>query len=423
MSYFDLNLDLTEEDEAVREAARTFARNVARPIGIAVDRMTAAEAVADGSPVWEFLREGYRLGYHKALFPEAVGGLGLTPLQGHLVMEELFWGSLGLGAILLLSTWPFMKVLQTGDGELIDEFVVPFCACSDASIRGCWGIIEPDHGSDHIGKGEDFYTDPRIKGQVRARLDGDAWVINGEKAAWVSAAPLATVAMLNVHVDGRMGLAGGGTCMVPLDLPGVSKGRPLEKVGQRDLPQGSLVFEDVRIPRRYMFCGPDGYADWVVHNLGFGNTAMSVLALGLARAALEEAYGYAKTRVQGGKPLAEQYAMKIRIHRMFTKVEAIRAMSRAVWNLTLNVDPPAAEYGYAAKIFCTEAARDVIEEAVQIHGANGLTKEYFIEKVWRDSRALTIEDGVNDVLARLGGEILNETFPRARMKRLAKASG
>jgi alkylation response protein AidB-like acyl-CoA dehydrogenase len=76
------------------------------------------------------------------------------------------------------------------------------------------------------------------------------------------------------------------------------------------------------------------------------------------------------------------------------------------------------EYGYAAKVFCTEAAREVIEEAVQIHGANGLTKEYFIEKVWRDSRALTIEDGVNDVLARLGGEILNKTFPRTSATRI-----
>jgi alkylation response protein AidB-like acyl-CoA dehydrogenase len=225
--------------------------------------------------------------------------------------------------------------------------------------------------------------------------------------------------MLNVETDNRMGLAGGGTCMVPLDLPGVSRGRPLEKVGQRDMPQGSLIFEDVRIPRRYMFSDAAAHADWVANNLGFGNTGMSVLALGLARAGFEEAYTYAKTRVQGGKPLAEHYAMKIRIHRMFTKVEAIRAFSRAVWNLTSRVYPPLPEYAYAAKVFCTETAREVIEEAVQIHGANGLTKEYFIEKVWRDSRALTIEDGENDVLARLGGEILNQNFPRTSVTRIA----
>lgn len=419
MSYFDVNLDLTAEDKAIRDAVHAFARDVARPIGIQLDRLTAEEAVAPASPIWKFLREAYRLGYHKAAFPAEVGGLGFTPLQSHLVMEEIFWGSLGLGGVLMLAAWPFVKLLHTGDEALIKEFVVPFCACSDASIRGCWGIMEPDHGSDHIGQGEAFYTDPKLRGTVWARLDGDSWVINGEKAAWVSASPMATIAMLNVQTDNRMGLAGGGTCMVPLDLPGVSRGRPLEKVGQRDMPQGSLIFEDVRIPRRYMFSDAASHADWVAHNLGFGNTGMSVLALGLARAGFEEAYAYAKTRVQGGKPLAEHYAMKIRIHRMFTKVEAIRAFSRAVWNLNSTVFPPLPEYAYAAKVFCTETAREVIEEAVQIHGANGLTKEYFIEKVWRDSRALTIEDGVNDVLARLGGHILNETFPRTNVNRIA----
>jgi alkylation response protein AidB-like acyl-CoA dehydrogenase len=225
--------------------------------------------------------------------------------------------------------------------------------------------------------------------------------------------------MINVQTDNGMGLAGGGTCMVPLDLPGVSRGKPLEKVGQRDMPQGSLIFDDVRIPRRYMFGAAAGHAEWVANNLAFGNTGMSVVALGLARAGFEEAYEYAKTRIQGGKPLAEHYAMKIRIHRMFTKVEAIRAFSRAVWNLQAQIYPPAPEYAYAAKVFCTETAREVVEEAVQIFAANGLTKEYFIEKVWRDSRALTIEDGVNDVLARLGGQILNETFPRNSVNRIA----
>ena len=137
MSYFDLNLDLTEEDKAIRDAAHAFARDVARPIGIQLDRMTADETAAPKSPIWEFLREAYRLGYHKAAFPVEVGGLGFTPLQNHLVAEEMYWGSLGLGAVMLLVAWPFAKLLHTGDEALIKEFVVPFCACSDASIRGC----------------------------------------------------------------------------------------------------------------------------------------------------------------------------------------------------------------------------------------------------------------------------------------------
>jgi alkylation response protein AidB-like acyl-CoA dehydrogenase len=260
--------------------------------------------------------------------------------------------------------------------------------------------------------GEPFFSDPKIKGQVQARLEGDEWVINGQKAAWVSCAPTASHSMLNVQIDTSKGLAGGGVCMLPLNLPGIERGKALEKVGQRDLPQGELFFDNVRIPKQWMFVGPEEYGDWVIGNLGFGNTGMSIVALGLARAAFDETLAYAKERVQGGKPLIEHYAMKVRIHRMFAQVEAIRAMSRAICELNARVYPPLAEYAYAAKTFCTETAREVIDEGVQIHGANGLTKEYFIEKLWRDSRALTIEDGENSVLNRLGGHILKDTYPR-----------
>jgi alkylation response protein AidB-like acyl-CoA dehydrogenase len=224
--------------------------------------------------------------------------------------------------------------------------------------------------------------------------------------------------MLNLQLDTSMGMAGGGTCIVPLDLPGIERGKPLEKVGQRDLPQGELFFDNVRIPKRWMFVGPEEWADWVTGNLGFGNSAMTLFAIGLARAAFDETLAYAKERVQGGRPLIEHYAMKIRIHRMFAQVEAIRAMSRAVWTLNSRIYPVAAEYAFAGKTFCSETAREVIDEGVQIHGGNGLTKEYYIEKLWRDSRALTIEDGENYVLNRVGGNILKDIYPRTSVNLL-----
>jgi alkylation response protein AidB-like acyl-CoA dehydrogenase len=110
--------------------------------------------------------------------------------------------------------------------------------------------------------------------------------------------------------------------------------------------------------------------------------------------------------------------MKIRIHGMFSRVEAIRALSRGVWDLNLRASSILPEYGFAAKTFCTDTAREVVEEAVQIYSANGLTKEYHIEKIWRDSRALTIEDGENNTLSRIGGHVLNECFPRADVDKL-----
>ncbi|MFO7965524.1 MAG: acyl-CoA dehydrogenase family protein [Desulfobacterales bacterium] len=411
-TYFDVNLDLSREDRMIRDEAHKFARDIMRPISREIDKVSAEEATSEGSPVWRFLSQAYRLGYHKAAFPEEVGGLGCTPLQSHLIAEELSWGSVGLNAILGMASWIFGKVLATGDAALIQTFVMPFFQCRDGSILGCWAITEPAHGSDHLAIGETFFKDSKIEGQVSARLEGDAYVLNGQKAAWVSCAPIATHCMLNVHIDKSMGLSGGGVCILPLDLPGISRGKPLEKVGQRELPQGELFFDEVKIPKDWMFHGTDTYTESVLGNLGLGNTGMSIVALSLARAAFEEAFTYARERVQGGKPLIEHYSMKARIHRLFSKVEAIRAMSRAIHNLNSRVDPPVYEYAYAAKTFCTDTAREVVEEAVQIHGANGLTKEYLIEKLWRDSRALTIEDGDNRSLNRLGGHILKETFPR-----------
>lgn len=412
MPYFDMNLDLTWEDMEVKRSAHKFAEEVMRPLAREVDRLSAQDAVASSSPTWEFLRQAYGLGYHKALFPQEIGGLGFTPLQGHILNEEIIWGSLGLSGVLLLASWPFFKVLQTGDKSLIDEFVVPFCRTDKPDMTAVWAITEPDRGSDSINVNEEFFRAPGARGNVQARLDGNEWVINGQKSAWVSCAPIATHGMLNVQIDPSKGLAGGGVCILPLDLPGVSRGKALEKLGQRDLPQGELFFNDVRIPKRYMFVGPDGYSTWTANNLAFGNAAMTLFAIGLARAAFDEALAYVRQRVQGGKLLVDHYFTKVRIARMFGKVESIRAASRAVWNLALRVHPPYPEYSYALKATCTEMAREVIDEALQLHGANGLTKEYTIEKLWRDSRALTIEDGENNTLCAMAGDFIRRTYPR-----------
>lgn len=412
MSYFDINTELGWEERAIRESAHQFAREILRPASVEIDKMTAEEAISQESPMWDALGQAYKLGYHKAMFPEAVGGGGLTPLQGHILLEELMWGSLGITGVMFISSWVFGTVLATGEEALIEEFVLPFVQCDDGSVRGCWAIMEPDHGSDMIGQGETFYSNNNMRGQVQAVLDGNEWVLNGQKAAWVSGAPVATHCKLNVQIDPSLGLSGGGCCIVPLDLPGVSRGKALEKIGQRDLPQGELFFDSVRIPKHYMFIDTDNYSQSVLASLGHGNTGMSVVALAVARAAFEESLAYAKVRVQGGKPLVEQYFMKIRLHKMFSKLEAIRAMSRAVWNLNSTVHPLLPEYGFAAKTFCTDTAVELAYEAVQIHGANGLTKEYLVEKIYRDARALTIEDGENNTLHRLGGDILKNSYPR-----------
>lgn len=412
MTYFDLNLNLSEEDLALKEAAHQFAREVMRPAAKELDDMRAEEVVLPASPLWPFFNKAYELGYHKILLPEYYGGLGLSPTQISLVFEEMGWGSFGLSVQLAVVCFPFYLACMSGNEEMIETFVKPFCECTDGSIRGCWGITEPDHGSDVIAVAEECFSSPKMRGNVQARLYGDEWVISGQKSSWVSGGSIATHALLHVQIDPSQGFAGNGICLVPLDRPGVSRGRPLRKMGQRDLNQGEIFFEDVRIPQSWMFVDPEFYVPMLDIILASANLCMSLWSVGLARAAYEEAFRYAKERVQGGRPIIEHYSMKQRLFQMFSRVETSRATSRAVANLNFNISPPHVEYSLVAKTYCTQAAFENTHEAIQILGGNGLTSEYLTEKLFRDARATLIEDGNNETLASHGGHILAETYPR-----------
>jgi len=311
-----------------------------RPVSIELDRMTADQVIAENSPLWDFMEHAYKLGFHTILLPEFYGGQGMTPLQTHLIFEEFGWASFGLSVFLIVACFPFYCACMTADDELVDAFVKPFCECRDGSIRGCWAITEPDHGSDVIAVGEECFTSPQMVGSVQARLDGNEWVINGQKSSWVSGGTVATHALLHCQVDSSKGFAGNGICIVPLDLNGVSRGAPLEKIGQRDLNQGEIFFDEVRIPKGWMIVQPDFYVPMLDIILASANLCMASWATGLARAAMEEAITYSRDRVQGGKRLIEHYSMKQRIFQLFGRVETSRAVSRSAMELNFNMSPP-----------------------------------------------------------------------------------
>jgi acyl-CoA dehydrogenase len=414
MDYFDLNLNLSSEDIALREAAGKFAREVMRPISIQLDRMTPAEAFAKESPYWDFMRQAYQLGYHKLPFPEDFGGPGMSPLQIQIVMEELAWGSFGL--TLSLNTSLDAAVAMAGTEEHIKEFTVPYCQCTDGSYVGCWAITEPDHGSDTLVTGYPSFRDPNIPANCRARLDGDVYVINGQKAAWVSAGPLANHILLMCQIDPAKGHAGSGIFIFSLDRPGVSHGKPLDKVGSRDLCQGEVYFDNVRVPKKYLIVGPENYEAALEAHLCLTLPMVGTWATGLARAAFDEALAYAKQRVQGGKTLVEHSNIQQKIFDMFRKVEASRQLCRAAfvynWSQPFTPEKRAIEYSMAAKTFATQAALEVTSDAIQILGGNGISKEYVVEKLFRDARTTLICDGSNDTLSVVGGNKIAGAYPR-----------
>jgi acyl-CoA dehydrogenase len=399
MALADIEVSLSDEERAIRDTARRFAEETLRPAGAALDRLAdPADVIAPGSPLWGVFDRYRALGL--AMLDDVEPGPEVSLLQQarlrFLVSEELGWGDAGLAISLGVSGFHRFFARLTARPALLDRF----CHAGERDI-GCWAITEPDHGSDQLIVADAGPDVTHMRANCVARRDGDGWVVDGQKAAWVSNGTIATVAALFCTVDPSQGLRGGGVAIVPLDLPGVSRGKPLDKLGQRGLNQGELFFDGVRIPDDYLVVGPAAYATVVEAVLTIANASMGAVFVGCARAALEHALAYAKTRVQGGQPIFAHQSVKARLFKMFTQVEAARALA---WRAMLyNASrPPLLQYSIASKVLATTTAFEVASAAVQIFGGNGLSREYPVEKLLRDARASMIEDGCNEVLSLVG---------------------
>jgi alkylation response protein AidB-like acyl-CoA dehydrogenase len=277
---------------------------------------------------------------------------------------------------------------------------------------GCWMITQPDKGSDVqvFDMARDWAAGkPGNKGNVWGRIDGEEIVINGQCSAWVSNGSVAQVALgyISAEYDGSFFDADGrphGMCViVPLDLPGVSKGRPLDKIGQRALPQGEIYFDNVRVPKRFAVALEDEYYGSMASAWSFAGTHMGQLFTGVARAAFELALQYCHERKQGGQRLVDHQLTRHRLGDMLRCVELCRAVARRSLAYS-RLSPLTHPYVTAsAKVTVTQEAMKVVDEALQLFGGTGLSREYPIEKLYRDARAALIEDGENYVLTmRLG---------------------
>ena len=390
---------LSEMEQYIQDTAHKFARDVLRPAGEKIDKMDAEEAVGPDSPLWDVLKQGKELGLTVSAMAE------LSPAEGSRLMliaaEELAWGDAGLGAVLLCNNFPAMYCHLAGRDDLI-----PYCE----QFLGCWGITEPDHGTDMLdGSGELMAPDGDYgRPNCTARIEGDKVFINGQKSAWVSNAMIAELCVLYCHVEENGETRPGVTVLVPLDQPGVTKGKPLDKIGFRGLSQGELYFDNAVASVDHIIAGPDrdSYEDQVYRTLAEANVHVANLAVGVARAAYEHALAYAHERKAGGQKIILHQNVKYRLFHMFRKIEAARALARRVAEYNATAPQMALQGSTAAKVNATQSAFEVASDAVQIFGGNGVTKEYPVEKLMRDARAGLIADGCNEMLALKGGSQL-----------------
>jgi alkylation response protein AidB-like acyl-CoA dehydrogenase len=275
----------------------------------------------------------------------------------------------------------------------------------------CWAITEPGHGSDNLMTGTPHFHDPGLTQEVKAVKQGSNWVVNGQKSAWVSNGPIASDAALFVNLDPSLGFAGGGIGLVDLRQAGVSRGAPLDKMGQRELPQGEIFFDDAIVPEEFMIIDPESYESMTELTLGHANATMGAYFTGVAQAAYDLALQYSRERVQGGRLLCQHQSVQKKLFEMFINVEAARSLSRSAMMFNMCTTPPLVQYSIAAKVFCTEAAFKVAGDAVQLFGGYGVSKDFPVEKLFRDARAGMIEDGSNDSLCiSAGGMLVKEAM-------------
>ena len=392
-----LESGLTEEEQAIQDATHRFAEEVMRPIGQKLDAMTPEEVIAEGSPLHDYMAQ-----------INAAGILDLGAMAEMtneqkarvfpLIFEELGWGDSGLAIASLASSIPAFTAHTTGDPEIIERF---------GSVAGCWLATQPERGSDVVDMDATLVhpNTQQSKGNLLARKDGDEYVINGQSAAWVSYAPLAQTAMAYLPCDygdgfykeGEQGLHHVGI-LIPLDLPGVSRGKPLDKLGQRPLPQGEVFFDEVRVPAKYAIATGDAAIPQMVATLTFANMEMAATFTGVARSAFDLALEYVHERKQGGTAIINHQTVQARTFDLWQRVEASRALTHRVFNYNYGEFGPHLLGSVTSKTFATRTSFEVASEALQLFGGNGLTKEYPIEKIMRDARASMIEDGENNVL-------------------------
>ncbi len=391
---------MSDDERAIQESVHRFARDVLRPVGRELDKMASEDVIAHGSPYYTVLAEAALLGLDSDLLAQLPTDMAIRVES--MIGEELGWGDAGLGVSLAAGGFPLEMAKAAGNQELVDLCIGKI---------GCWLITQPDRGSDAISLFREEWPAgvTANKGNLTARVIGDEIVLNGQSSAWVSNGPVAQVALCYVAADygdgyfSEDGMANGVAAIVPLDLPGISKGKPLDKIGQRALPQGEIFFDNVKVPKRFAVALKDEYYGNLASTWAFAGTHMGQLMTGLARAAFELALEYCHERKQGGQLLIDHQLTRYRIGDMLRRVELCRSVARR--SLTYARTTPAGHpYATAAgKVTVTDEAMKIATEALQLFGGAGTSREYPIEKLFRDARSAQIEDGENYVLTmRLG---------------------
>ncbi len=333
----------------------------------------------------EFPREVFRklggLGFLGVLFPEEYGGAGLSYMDYAAIVEEI--SSVDPSIALSLAAHNSLgsnHIFQFGTEAQRRRYMPKL---TSGEWLAAWGLTEAEAGSDSSGT------------KTTAVRDGDSWVLNGAKN-FITNASVGSVAVLMAVTDRPRGNRGISAFVVELDHPGIRVGKKENKLGMRASDTCTLVMEDCRVPSGALL-GAEG-AGWVdsMKILDGGRISIAALSVGLARGAYEAALRYSKERRQFGRAISEFEAIQFYLAEMATEIDAARLLTERAATAK-DAGDPVTRFSAQAKLYASEVAVRATDRAIQIHGGYGFTKDFPVEKFYRDVRLCTIGEGTSEI--------------------------
>jgi alkylation response protein AidB-like acyl-CoA dehydrogenase len=385
------SLDLSPDLREVRDWVHEFAETVIRPAGAEWDER-------EETP-WPILQEAAKIGlYSLDFFAQQwlePSGLGIP-----VAWEELFWGDAGIALSIVGTGLAAVAVSGNGTPEQMAEWLPPMFGDAGDVKLGAFCASEPDAGSDVAA----------IRTRAVYQEATDEWVLNGTKT-WATNGGIADIHVVVAAVDPELGSRGQATFIVPPRTPGLSQGQKFRKHGIRASHTAEVVLDDVRVPGRCLVGGKERLDARLAKVREGGSSrgqaamktfeatrpAVAAMAVGVARAAYEYARDYSVGRVQFGRPIGQTEGIAFMLADMAAAVDAARLLTwRAAW-MARNRKPFDHAEGSMAKLVAGETAVKVTEQAVQILGGNGYTREYPVERWHRDAKIFTIFEGTSEI--------------------------
>ncbi len=364
---------LSEDHIAIRDMARDFARNEVLPGAQARDKNHAFPT--------ELVGQLAELGLLGVFVPEEYGGSGLDTMSYVLALEEISYADASVGVIMSvqnsLAGWP---ILAFGTEEQKHKYLTPLAT---GEKMGCYALTEPEAGSDAGAQ------------RTRATPTADGWVLDGSKI-WITNGPQADIIVTYANLDPDAKHRGVCAFILEKDWDGFSVGKVEEKMGIRCSDTAELVYEGLHVPRENLLHEERDGFKVAMATLDGGRIGIAAQALGIAQRCLDLAVAQANERITFGKPIAKHQAIQWKIADMKTRVDAARLLT---WRAAAMKDrgERASLECSMAKLYASEAANFCAYEALQIFGGYGYSKEYEVERLYRDARITTLYEGTSEI--------------------------